>query len=85
MLHLELTRNNRIVKKVPKGTSEYQSSWILEENDDEHGEIDDQADEESTEEMMDDEMIADIKDDSSEETVCILMFCRAYMHKCTCL
>jgi hypothetical protein len=69
-LHLELTRSNRIVKKVPKGTSEYQSSWILEDDED-HGENDNGSDEDSTGEMMEDEMIAEMKDDSTEETVCI--------------
>ena len=68
---LERARNNRIVKKVPKGTSEYQSSWILEDGD-EHDENDDGSEEGSTGDMMEDEMIADMKDDSEEETVCIV-------------
>ncbi|CAB4026240.1 Pre-rRNA-processing TSR1, partial, partial [Paramuricea clavata] len=63
----ELTRSNRIVKKVPKGTSEYQSSWILEDDED-HGENDNGSDEDSTGEIMEDEMIAEMKDDSTEET-----------------
>ena len=63
-----------MIKKVPKGTSEYQSSWILEE-DEEHEANDDQSNEESAGEMMDDEMIADMKEDSSDESVCIPMLC----------
>ena len=74
MLYLELTRNSRMIKKVPKGTSEYQSSWILEE-DEEHEANDDQSNEESAGGMMDDEMIADMKEDSNDESVCIPMLC----------
>jgi hypothetical protein len=65
----ELKQNNRIVKKVPKGTSEYQSSWILEDDGD-HSEKDNESDEDSTGEMMEDEVIAEMKDDSSDESVC---------------
>ena len=68
-LILELKQNSRILKKVPKGTSEYQSSWIL-EDDGEHSENDDGSDEESTGELMEDEMTAEMKDDSSKESVC---------------
>ncbi|XP_028402867.1 pre-rRNA-processing protein TSR1 homolog [Dendronephthya gigantea] len=62
----ELTRNARIVKKVPKGTSAYQSSWILDDHED-HSDGDVSSDEESAGEMMEDDTMAEMPDDDSND------------------
>ena len=62
----ETNETKRIVKKVPKGTSDYQSAWILEEDEDE--DEDDHDDEQQSEdEMMEDELMEEIKEASDED------------------
>lgn len=56
----------RIVKRVPKGTSEYQSAWIVE---DEHEEEDGDSNHESVDEMMEDELMGENKETSPDSMV----------------
>ena len=56
------------VKKVPKGTSEYQAAWIIDDGDDEEDHDDDE--EEDGQEMVEEEEMVEfpIKDDEDMET-----------------
>lgn len=75
---IELTRNARIVKKVPKGTSAYQSSWILDDHE-ERSEGDVSSDEDSSCEMMEDDTMAEIQDDdSTDNDVSIYTLCSTF-------
>lgn len=59
-----LVRKPKIIKKVPKGTSEYQAAWIV-ESDEEEDEDDDVEDEEGSEES-EEEMEEDLEPNEEE-------------------
>lgn len=50
--------------KVPKGTSDYQATWIVDE--DETGELDEESSEEEDDEMLDEAMDEEDEDISSQ-------------------
>ena len=67
ILTAEREGKERTVKRVPKGTSDYQASWIV-DSDKEGGtgeEIDSSDD--------DDSILGDVRDDSDESMVCSLL------------
>ncbi|CAK6966670.1 pre-rRNA-processing protein TSR1 homolog [Scomber scombrus] len=45
LLEAEEARKSKRVMKVPKGTSDYQATWIVDEGDDEDGDVDDESSE----------------------------------------
>ena len=53
------------VKKVPRGFSEYQAAWIVDQEDSEEGEDDDEED--SDEDMEDEDEHVEPKEESEEE------------------
>lgn len=53
----ETTETKRTVKKVPKGTSDYQSAWILEEDEDDDDDV----------QQSEDELMEEIKEASDED------------------
>ena len=59
------------VRKVPKGTSEYQAAWIIDDDEDEDGEDDEEGEGDAEEELQDEpeEMVELLtKDDDEMET-----------------
>jgi len=50
-----LKQRSRVVKKVPKGTSNYQAEWILDEGDESDGEGDESDDDIQHEGFMEEE------------------------------
>lgn len=64
LLEAEEARKNKRVMKVPKGTSDYQASWIVDE-DEENGDIDDESSDEDDDDddMMDEAMEGDGDED----------------------
>ncbi|TWW77045.1 pre-rRNA-processing protein TSR1 homolog isoform X2 [Takifugu flavidus] len=63
LLEAEEARKNKRVMKVPKGTSDYQATWIVDEDD--NGELKEESSEE--EEDDDDEMLDEAMDDEDED------------------
>src|ERR1700691_5148127 len=47
----------KTVKRIPKGMSEYQAAWIIDEDDDENDELDDDDDREVEMEDVEEEMV----------------------------
>lgn len=72
-------RKKKRVMKVPKGTSDYQATWIVDE--DENGELDEESSEE--EEEDDDEMLDEAMDEEDEDmsSQVILIFNCKYISK----
>ncbi|XP_029303069.1 pre-rRNA-processing protein TSR1 homolog [Cottoperca gobio] len=64
ILEAEEARKNKRVMKVPKGTSDYQASWIVE--DEENGEIDEESSEEDDD---DDDMLDEAMDGGDEDNM----------------
>uniref|UniRef100_H3BX07 Pre-rRNA-processing protein TSR1 homolog n=1 Tax=Tetraodon nigroviridis TaxID=99883 RepID=H3BX07_TETNG len=62
LLEAEEARKNKRVMKVPKGTSDYQATWIVDEDEDE--EVNEESSEEEDDEVMDDAM------DEGDEDIC---------------
>ncbi|XP_037631809.1 pre-rRNA-processing protein TSR1 homolog [Sebastes umbrosus] len=63
ILEAEEARKSKRVMKVPKGTSEYQASWIV-DDDEENGEIDEESSEEDDD---DDDMLDEAMDGEDED------------------
>lgn len=61
-------RKKKRVMKVPKGTSDYQASWIVDEDEDENGEIDEESSEEDDDDddMLDEAMDGEDEDNNSQ-------------------
>lgn len=56
--------------KVPKGTSDYQATWIVDE--DENEEVNEESSEEEEEEVMDDAMDEEDEDICSQVLLCFI-------------
>ncbi|XP_062328893.1 pre-rRNA-processing protein TSR1 homolog isoform X1 [Osmerus eperlanus] len=65
LLEAEETRKTRRVMKVPKGTSDYQATWIVDEDDGEEESCDDEDDDDED----DDKMIDEAMDGEEEEDI----------------
>lgn len=64
LLEAEAARKNKRVMKVPKGTSDYQATWIVDEDEDENAD----TDEESSDNDDDDDMLDEAMEGEDEET-----------------
>lgn len=54
--------------KVPKGTSDYQATWIVDEDDEENGEFDEESsdDDDDNDDMLDEAMDGDDEENNSQ-------------------
>lgn len=70
ILEAEEARKNKRMMKVPKGTSDYQASWIVDE-DEENGDMDGESSEEDDDDddMMDEAMEGDEEDEDAHSQV----------------
>ncbi|CAG6001285.1 unnamed protein product [Menidia menidia] len=66
LLEAEEARKNKRVMKVPKGTSDYQATWIIDE-DEENGDIDDDDESDDDDDMMDDAVEGEDEEINSQE------------------
>ncbi|XP_041652748.1 pre-rRNA-processing protein TSR1 homolog [Cheilinus undulatus] len=68
LLEAEEARKNKRVMKVPKGTSDYQAMWIVDE-DEENGEMDDESDDDDddNDDMLDEAMDGDYEENNSQD------------------
>lgn len=64
---LEARKNKRLMK-VPKGTSDYQAAWIVDDEDEENGEIDEESsdDDDDNDDMLDEAMDGDDEEVQTE-------------------
>ena len=65
LFYVEACHERKTVKKVPKGTSDYQSAWIIDDEDNH----DDSEDNGSVEDMLQDDIMEEIKDESGHSAV----------------
>ncbi|KAM4566344.1 pre-rRNA-processing protein TSR1 homolog [Odontesthes bonariensis] len=65
LLEAEEARKNKRVMKVPKGTSAYQATWIVDEDEEENGDLDEESSDDD--DMMDDAMERDEHENNSQE------------------
>ncbi|XP_061575578.1 pre-rRNA-processing protein TSR1 homolog [Cololabis saira] len=64
----EAARKNKRLMKVPKGTSDYQATWIVDENDEENDDVDEESsDDDDNDDMMDEAMDGDDDEANSQE------------------
>lgn len=59
-------RKTKRVMKVPKGTSDYQAAWIVDEDQDEIGEMSDESSDDDDDDMMDEAMDGEDEDNKSQ-------------------
>lgn len=73
-------RKNKRVMKVPKGTSDYQATWIVDEDDGENGDMNEESSEEDDDDddMLDEAMEGEDEDNNSQ--VHMTYFCYFYNH-----
>ncbi|XP_073348241.1 pre-rRNA-processing protein TSR1 homolog [Pagrus major] len=68
LLEAEEARKNKRVMKVPKGTSDYQASWIVDEDEEENGDTDDESsDNDDDDDMLDEAMEGEDEEINSQE------------------
>ncbi|XP_070826451.1 pre-rRNA-processing protein TSR1 homolog [Chaetodon trifascialis] len=70
LLEAEEARKKKRVMKVPKGTSDYQATWIVDENEEENGEMDEESsddDDDDDDDMMDEAMEGEDEENISQE------------------
>uniref|UniRef100_A0A3Q3JQ48 Pre-rRNA-processing protein TSR1 homolog n=2 Tax=Monopterus albus TaxID=43700 RepID=A0A3Q3JQ48_MONAL len=72
LLEAEEARKSKRVMKVPKGTSDYQAMWIVDEDEEENGEIDEESsdDDDDDDDMMDEAMDAEEEESSQDAGSC---------------
>ncbi|XP_026187486.1 pre-rRNA-processing protein TSR1 homolog [Mastacembelus armatus] len=75
LLEAEEARKNKRLMKVPKGTSDYQATWIVDEEDEENREMDEESsdddnddDDDDDEDEMMDEAMADEEENNSQDS-----------------
>lgn len=61
-------RKNKRVMKVPKGTSDYQATWIVDEDEGENGDMNEESSEEDDDDddMLDEAMEGEDEDNNSQ-------------------
>lgn len=60
-------RKNKRVMKVPKGTSDYQATWIVDDDEEEeNAEMDEQCSDEDDDKMLDEAMDGEDEENSSQ-------------------
>lgn len=69
-------RKNKRVMRVPKGTSDYQATWIIDEG--ENGEADEESSDEDDDDddMLDEAMEGEDEDDMSQVNTSVRRFAR---------
>lgn len=67
------------VMKVPKGTSDYQATWIVDQ-DEETGDVDEESSEDDDDMMDDDNMMDDDEDNNSQVLTWHQRTCGAELH-----
>ncbi|KAM3616618.1 uncharacterized protein V6R79_020905 [Siganus canaliculatus] len=66
LLEAEEARKTKRVMKVPKGTSDYQATWIVDEDEEEKGETDEESSDDDDDDMLDEAMDGDDEENSQE-------------------
>uniref|UniRef100_A0A3P9P0Z5 TSR1 ribosome maturation factor n=1 Tax=Poecilia reticulata TaxID=8081 RepID=A0A3P9P0Z5_POERE len=68
LLDAEEARKNKRVMKVPKGTSDYQATWIIDEDEEENGETDEESsdDDDDGDDLMDEAMDGEDEENHSQ-------------------
>ncbi|XP_060902640.1 pre-rRNA-processing protein TSR1 homolog [Labrus mixtus] len=69
LLEAEEVRKNKRVMRVPKGTSDYQAAWIVDEDEEENGELDEESseDDDDNDDMLDEAMDGDDEENNSQD------------------
>nr|XP_040034991.1 pre-rRNA-processing protein TSR1 homolog [Gasterosteus aculeatus aculeatus] len=69
LLEADEAIKNKRVMKVPKGTSDYQAAWILDEEEENNGDLDEESSEEDDDDddMLDEAMDGEDEDNNSQE------------------
>ncbi|XP_047450999.1 pre-rRNA-processing protein TSR1 homolog [Mugil cephalus] len=67
LLEAEEARKNKRVMKVPKGTSDYQASWIVDDTEEGDGELDEESSDDDEDDMMDEAMEGDDDETNSQD------------------
>nr|XP_020509568.1 pre-rRNA-processing protein TSR1 homolog [Labrus bergylta] len=69
LLEAEEGRKNKRVMRVPKGTSDYQAAWIVDEDEEENGELDEESseDDDDNDDMLDEAMDGDDEENNSQD------------------
>ncbi|XP_071395887.1 pre-rRNA-processing protein TSR1 homolog isoform X2 [Centroberyx affinis] len=67
LLEAEEARKNRRVMKVPKGTSDYQATWIVDDDEEENDEEDEESCDDDDDGMMDEAMDGEDEENGSQE------------------
>lgn len=55
--------------KVPKGTSDYQATWIVDEDEEENGETDEESSDDDDDDIMDETMAGEEEENDSQVRV----------------
>ncbi|XP_039987550.1 pre-rRNA-processing protein TSR1 homolog [Xiphias gladius] len=66
LLEAEEARKNKRVMKVPKGTSAYQATWIVDGDEEENGETDEESSDDDDDDMMDEAMEGEDEENNSQ-------------------
>lgn len=66
LLDAEEARKNKHVMKVPKGTSDYQATWIIDEDEDENVETDEESSDDDGDDMMEEAMDGEDEENNSQ-------------------
>ncbi|XP_038159328.1 pre-rRNA-processing protein TSR1 homolog [Cyprinodon tularosa] len=66
LLEAEEARKNKRLMKVPKGTSDYQATWIVDEDEEENGETDEESSDDD-DDIMDETMDGEDEENDSQE------------------
>ncbi|XP_019944114.2 pre-rRNA-processing protein TSR1 homolog [Paralichthys olivaceus] len=67
LLEAEEARKSKRVMKVPKGTSDYQATWIVDENEEENVETDEESSDDDDDDMLDEAMDGEDEDIQSQD------------------
>ncbi|XP_028276445.1 pre-rRNA-processing protein TSR1 homolog [Parambassis ranga] len=67
LLEAEEARKNKRVMKVPKGTSDYQATWIVDEDEDENGDMDNESSDDDNDDMLDEAMDGEDEENDSQD------------------
>ncbi|KAM4742323.1 pre-rRNA-processing protein TSR1 homolog [Anableps anableps] len=67
LLDAEEARKNKRVMKVPKGTSDYQATWIIDEDEEENGETEEESSDDDGDDLMDEAMDGEDEENNSQE------------------
>lgn len=73
-------RKNKRVMKVPKGTSDYQATWIVDDDDDENGDMDNESSDDDNDDMLDEAMDGEDEENDSQVQVCFFPFNSIYQN-----